>query len=161
MKRTLFFLAIVSLILAGCRYVAPLTAQHTIPVDPALLGLWDKVDQNGEHPDERLLILKFSKTEYLIYDGSVYYRGYNIKIGKIPCLQVQIIGGESGPDIEDVGRYDVATYAFRNNELRVRILNSNKVSDELKDSVSLRRAFLKHQNDKDLFVKEIRFHRLQ
>lgn len=160
MKRSLLFLAIVSLILAGCRYIAPLTTRHNIPIDPAVLGLWESVDQDGAvdpDPDKRMVILKFSNTEYLIHYDHVFYRGYNIKVGKVSCVQVQVIGNDYGPVGEAMGSYDVVTYGLKNDVLAFQTLNSKKVSEKLKTSAALRRAFLKHQNDKDLFGGKTRF----
>ena len=88
---------------AGCEYQSPLTKEHTISIDSSVLGLWEFVPEKGEepNPNERMMILKYSDTEYLIryFKGTneeVYYRGYSIKIGNVPCVQLQIIGFEDG-----------------------------------------------------------------
>ncbi len=68
--RCMTVLVIVTLLfLAGCKYEAPLTKEHTIPVDLSVLGVWepqtDKDEASGA--DERMMILKYSDTEYLIH----------------------------------------------------------------------------------------------
>jgi hypothetical protein len=176
MKRVVM-LVIVALFLVGCEYESPLTKEHSISVDSAVLGLWELVPEKGEDSDQnmRMLILKYSGTEYLIhqFEGKygMYYRGYPIKIGNVPCVQIESIGTENGPlDKDDIyvtpetnewPIFDVVSYALANGELTIKILNTDLVDNELKDSEALRKSFLKHKGNKDLFIKPDKFRRIE
>ena len=102
MKCKLALLTIAVLLITGCEYESPLTKEHNIAVDSAVLGLWEAIPDKGEEPkqNERMMILKYSGTEYLIHypvgkDGA-YFRGYPIKIGGVSGVQLQAIGTDDG-----------------------------------------------------------------
>ena len=176
MKRVMM-LVLVALFLVGCEYESPLTKEHSISVDSAVLGLWEFVPEKGKDSDQsqRMLILKYSDTEYLIYDflekgGKVgmYSRGYPIKIGNVPCVQIERIGTVSlDKDVpialekSEWPIFDVVSYALANGELTIKILNTDLVDDELKDSEALRESFLKHKGNKDLFTDPGKFRRIE
>jgi hypothetical protein len=155
--------------LAGCKYEKPLVKEHTIPVDPAVLGLWAPLPDEGETSgaDERLVILKFSVTEYLIHyppggADEEYYRGYPVKIGGIPCIQLQVIGNKDGPPRKDVKTlFAVVSVELKKGILEIKTLNSDLVGDDLKTTEALKQAFLKHKDDKNLFTNPVRFTRLK
>jgi hypothetical protein len=138
-----------------------------------VLGLWKPIPEKGEESaeDGRMVILKYSDTEYLIHlrgeeggeEGGAYFRGYTINIGDISCVQLQVIGDEDGPlkkDEKDV--FYVVSYLLENGELEVRILNDELVSYDLTESEALRKAFLKHKDNKNLFSDPLfRFRRVK
>jgi hypothetical protein len=168
MKSVATFLVVAGLFLAGCKYDAPLTTEHSIPVDLSVLGLWEPIPEKGGQSasDERMMILKYSDTEYLIHypagEDGLYFRGYAINIGGISCVQLQIVGNEDGPlrrDEKDI--FHVASYVVEDGELHVRMLNTDLVSDELKESEALRKAFLKHKDNKNLFANPGKFRRVK
>ncbi|MBW1802735.1 MAG: hypothetical protein JRJ85_18615, partial [Deltaproteobacteria bacterium] len=139
--RTIAVLVIVTLLfLAGCKYEAPLTKEHAIPVDSSVLGVWepqtDKEKTSGA--DERMMILKYSDTEYLIHyppggNDETYYRGYPIKIGGISCIQLQVIGTDEGtPKKGFKDLFHVVSYKVKKGILEIRILNTDLVDDNLK-----------------------------
>lgn len=169
MRRIAALPIIAILFLAGCEYEQPLVNEHTIPVDSAVLGVWEPQPDKGEKPEdsERLVILKFSDTEYLIHyppggNDETYYRGYAIELGGVPCVQLQVIGTKDGPPKKDVkALYAVVSYALKDGFLEVRTLNSDLVDDDLKTTEALVQAFLKNKNDKKLFNDPARFRRLK
>ena len=158
----------VVLLCAGCRYEAPLAEEHIVPIDSAVLGLWAYVPEKGEQPgpSEQMLILPYSDTEYLIHypigkDG-MYFRGYLIRIGDVPCVQLQLLGDEDGPVGKDEKElFHVASYRLADGELEIRMLNTDLVDDDLKDTATLRAAFGKHQNSAELFAEPGRFRKVQ
>lgn len=87
MKSIMIFLSLTVLLLSGCRYEAPLTEEHSIAIDSALLGWWERIPKEGEKAtqDDRMVILKYSDTEYLVSfptgNNGTYFRAYPIKIG--------------------------------------------------------------------------------
>ena len=168
MKRVVM-LVLVALFIVGCEYESPLTKEHSISVDFAVLGLWELVPEkeNDSEENQRMLILKYSGTEYLIYcfegkDG-MYYRGYPIKIGNVPCVQIESIGTEKGPIDKDYKWpiFHVVSYALVNGELEIKLLNTDLVDNELKDSEALRKSFLKHKGNKDLFTYPGKYRRIE
>ncbi len=168
MKCVRIILVITILFLVGCEYESPLTKEHTISIDSSILGVWG-LDQEKEMPGpyERMLILKYSDTEYLIQapmdkSSLVYFRGYPIKIGNVSCVQLEIIGTQDGPPPKDEKKlFLVVSYVLAKGELEVKLLNTKLVSNGLKDSEALRKAFLKHQGNKDLFIEPGKFRRIQ
>ncbi len=162
-----------SLLLAGCSYKVPLTTEHTIPIDPALIGFWEDAEsgntQSCPHP-EGILVLPFSETEYMIsylhkeMDGSpLFFRGYPVELGNISCVQLQLIGGyetdPSSPMKEEDKCFDVVKYEIKNHNLEVSRLNDNVVSGDLETSEALREAFLDNIENEALFKETGRFHR--
>jgi hypothetical protein len=167
MKGCAVFLLTAFFIIVSCEYQAPLIEEHSIPIDSSVLGLWEEVPRaKRPNPDERMLILKYSDTEYLILyptqkDG-LYYRGYPIDVGGIPCVQIQLIGSADGEDIKKEERgFQVISYKLSNGELEIRTLNTNLVAKNLKDSASLRQVFLKHKDNKELFSNPGKFRKIK
>ena len=168
MKNLTLLSVVVLLLLTGCSYEAPLTEEHSISIDQSALGLWEFVPDKGEQPDQidRMMILKYSDTEYLIHypigkDG-MYFRGYPIKIGGILCVQLQLIGTEEGNIDQDTKKlFHVVSYQLSNGELIIKTLNTDLVRDDLKDSKALKEAFLKHKADKDLFRDPGKFRKIE
>jgi hypothetical protein len=148
----LFFL----LALAACQYDAPLTTAHDIPVDPSILGSWVIVPSDNDDPETRLQIHRFSDTEYAVHyhesNTDLYFRAYAINIAGVSAVQLELIGSEEGAvgsAAED--RYMVASYRLVDGQMEVRTLNTELVDDELKDSASLREAFIAHKDNPELF----------
>ena len=69
MKRAAVLVFGAVLFVVGCKYEVPLTEEHSIPVDPLVLGLWEPVLDDGEQstPNDGMMVLKYSNTEYLIH----------------------------------------------------------------------------------------------
>ena len=166
MKHAIMSVIAVTLFIAGCQYLAPLTEEHSIAIDPAVIGLWEEVPEGDKpsDPDGRMLILKYSDTEYLVHyptrkdDG--YYRAYPVKIEGISCVQIQLIGTADGDVKKGERKYQVATYTVSGNKLEIKTLNTGLVNKDLKDTASIREAFLKHKDNKDLFTNPGRFRRV-
>jgi hypothetical protein len=167
MKAVALLMIVAGLLAAGCEYQAPLTEEHKIPVDPVVLGLWESVPDGGGSSDtnrERMIVLKYSETEYLVHyptgkDGQ-YFRGYPMKIAGAPCVQVQLIGAATGDVKKEDRKYHVVSYTLSNGELTLMTLNTAVVDKTLKDSAALRRAFEKNKKNKELFVNPGKFRKV-
>ena len=59
------------------------------------------------------------------------------------------------------GLYHVAPYQLSDAKLEIKLLNEKLVNDELKKSADLTRAFLKHKENKNLFVNPVKFRRIK
>ncbi|OGP53442.1 MAG: hypothetical protein A2Y65_07055 [Deltaproteobacteria bacterium RBG_13_52_11] len=168
MKNLILLPVVLLLLLIGCKYEAPLTEEHSISIDQSVLGLWELVPDKGKQLDqnERMMILKYADTEYLIHypigKEGMYFRAYPVKIGGVPCVQIQIIGtAEGNLDKDNKELFHVVSYQLSNGELIIKILNTNLVDDGLKDSEALKKAFLKHKDDKNLFKDPGRFRKIE
>jgi len=157
---------LVAALLVGCVYEEPVFRKEDIPVDTEVLGLWKLTPDKGEEPsDERMVVMKFSDTEYLIHypvgkDG-VYYKGYPVRFEGISCVQLQAIGTSKGPIKKDEKKlFHVVSYRVEEGGIEVRLLNSDLIDDKLKTTEELREAFLKHKDHKELFVDPGKFRRL-
>jgi hypothetical protein len=161
---TVLSLTTAAFLVAGCEYEAPLTTEHSISIDPAILGLWTPVPKQGKdpNPDNRMLILRYSDTEYLIRsptgkDG-IYYRGYPIDIEGVSCVQLEVIGVEEAPiESDEKELFHIASYDFKNGFLEISLLNTDLVDKHLKDTDTLRKAFLENKNNKELFRNQNRY----
>lgn len=163
----LMLLVATVLFMGGCKYEFPLTTEHRIPIDSIVLGLWEMVPDDKENPDERerMIVLRYSDTEYLIHfpnmDEGMYFRGYPVKIGEVQCVQLQAIGTKDGPMANSVKRlFDVASYEIANGELIVRTLNTDLVDASVNNPEALKAAMLKHKENQELFTHPGRFRRL-
>ena len=183
MKCTRIILATAVLLVTGCVYEYPLTTEHNIPIDPELLGLWEgipdegdepdppedgeKADEEKENPEDRMLILKFSDTEYMIHippggNAEMYYRGYPINIGNVSCVQLQVIGDYLGPLYKEVkDLFLVATFVLENGGLEIKMLNPDLVGEDLESSEALGEAFLENKENKNLFMDPGKFRRVE
>lgn len=167
MRVTAILFITVVLFLTGCVYEAPLTPEHTIPIDRSVLGVWKPVPGKGKEPgDVRMMVLRYSDTEYLVHypagEDGLYYRGYPVRIGKVSCVQLEVIGTWEGPlDGDAKELFCVASYSLADGELEVKVLNTSLVPKDLKGGEALKRAFLEHQDREDLFTEPARFVRVK
>lgn len=169
MKCMMTFLAVAVLLFTGCDYEVPLTKEHNSAVDPALLGLWVAIPDEGAvaAEDERMLILRYSDTEYLIHypiggADETYYRCYPIKIGGVSCVQIEAIGTNEGHIPKDAKNiFEVASYRFEHAELEIKLLNNDLVDGDLETTEALKQTFLKHTRNTELFNDPGRFRRAE
>lgn len=159
---------------SGCIYEAPLVAENKLPIDAAILGLWEPVPEEGKEPekggdnplkkilekspeDSRLLILKFSEKEYMISESNnIHYRAYPIELGGKRFVQLQVIGTNGGPmdwKDEKPRPFLVCFFELKNGELALRTMNEDLVSGDLKTTAALQKAFLKNKDNPELFDK--------
>ena len=168
MKYTVMLTFLVVLLFTSCEYESPLTKEHKISVDTAVVGLWEPIPEKGEQPNqnERTMILQYSDTEYLIHypvgKNGGYYRGYPIKIADVPCVQMQVIGTDKGPLEADMKElFHVVSYQVIHGKLEIKILNTNLVDDDLKTMEELVESFTKHRDNINLFINPGIFRRVE
>jgi len=166
MKHAALTVVALTLFIAGCQYLAPLALEHNIPIDPSVIGLWEEVPEGDKpsDPDDRMLILKYSDTEYLVHyptrKDEGYYRAYPVKVDGISCVQIQQIGTAEG-DFKDARKYHVVSYSISSGELEIKVLNTDLVDKNLQDTALLKQAFLEKKDNKDLFTNPGRFRRVK
>ncbi len=166
MKHALLSPVLAALLLAACQYESPLGAARDISIDTAVLGLWEAIGDEGKAPkkNDRLMILKFSDSEYLLHypvgNDGLYYRAYPIEIGAISCVQLQVIGTKDGaPKADEKKLFHVVSYQLADGELAIKKLNPELVHEGLKTRAELMQSFLEHQDDERLFTDPDRFRR--
>lgn len=166
MKTTITILAtaLSALLLSGCEYDSPITTEHTIPVNSAILGIWEEIPEQGKDGNGELMtVLQYSETEYLIHHPSntedgIYYRGYLIQIRDIQCMQLEVIGTAKGPlgdDEDDV--FHVAAFQLNEGILEVSLLSTKVISKNLVTSDELKQAILGNIENKELFEEPVNF----
>jgi hypothetical protein len=162
--------------LASCVYDVPLSTDHSIPIDASILGSWklipetNQVDEavDGKPTDSKdgVRIYPFSDTEYSVHyyedNNDFYFRAYRINVGGVSAVQLVLIGTneEAVTDDED-DRYVVASYKIVEGLLEIRTLNTELVKDDLPDSESLKKAFIEHKDNPELFNDPGLFRRVQ
>jgi hypothetical protein len=156
MKSTLLGTFLGLLLLAACEYNVPLTTDHNVSIDPAVLGSWKIASIENKDDDTEIRIHQFSDTEYAVHyledGGNLYFRAYAINVGGVSAIQLELIGsGEKSVGRDEDDRYHVASYKIVDDLLHIGTLNSDLVDDELPDSESLRSAFIKHKDNPELF----------
>ena len=164
MKWKLLFCLFLILIPLGCWYDSPFSEVQEIPLDKEVFGWWEIVSDNEAEAKERMLVLPFSKAEYLIHyltgeKETFYFRGYPVKIGDVAFVQLQVIGTMEGLPEKDSAPFYAVSYQLSDDGLTVRTLNLDLVEEEVKGSEALRKAFLEHKDDPDLFRDPGRFKR--
>ena len=153
-KLVLLFLLGIPLLVA-CVFDVPVTTDHVIAIDEAILGPWASVPE-GEDDPVQIRILRFSDTEYLLHyfedDWQLYFRAYPVKIGATPAVQLEVLGDDNKALTEDAKeRFTVATYRMVDGKLEVRTLNTELFDTGISDSDSLKAEILKKEDHPELF----------
>lgn len=167
MKLYRLFPALTTLLLAACVYDVPLVATADVPIDPAVLGIWQALpdDPEDDGPGERLVVTQASSTEYAIVhldgESAIYFRGWLAELQGIRFVQLQVTGDEHGPaGTDETDRYSVVIYALQGEELVLKSLDTGYVDANLPDTESLQRAFAVNKDRPDLFGEPGRYRRL-
>lgn len=149
----------------GCLYTVPVTEEHSLPVDPAVLGLWEEVPE-GEGRAEappRMLVLPFSQTEYLVEyplgPEAFYFRAWPVKVAGQTMVQLQVIRDNEGR-LTTPKPYHVVAYRTRDGMLDVRTLNDDLVGRKFASTQELVAAIEAHREDPELFREPGRFRRV-
>lgn len=163
MRKGLLIFAVVASLFGGCVYEAPLIATRDLPIDPAVLGLWEEISEEKSDTPDRMAVLQLSETEYLINyplgNDGMYFRGWRIEVDGVSCVQLELLGYAEKALPPGEPQYLVATCAL-GQDLEIKTLNTDLVGKNLKDSAALRKAFLEHKDAPDLFANPARFRKV-
>jgi hypothetical protein len=158
LSRGAFFLTMVlsAFLSTGCVYEVPVMEEHTVPVDTAVLGHWESVPDDPSEKADRMLVLKYSDTEYLVHyptgEDGMYFRAYGVRIGELSAVQIELIGTHKGPLRDKGNRYHLLTYSLDGGRLTIKTLNSDLISEKIGTSAELRDAIGKQAGNPDLFT---------
>jgi hypothetical protein len=83
------------LLLSGCDFDFPLTAQPTRAVDQRLIGNW-RSREDKEHKSEQMNVRKLDDSTYIVsYEGDLY-RAHHSDLGGLALLSVQDLNPAPG-----------------------------------------------------------------
>lgn len=159
-KTTLVILA--TIITTGCfGYDFPLSERQSLPIDASILGTWEPVNERGK-PDNRMTVLRSSATEYSIQLGQTgdQWRAYPINVAGSSCVQFTRALTPSKNIPAGAKMYLVMTLELVNGNLDMKLLNPELIKTNLRSSAELRKAFLAHKEDQNLFIRTEVFRRV-
>ncbi|QHI69665.1 hypothetical protein [Tichowtungia aerotolerans] len=162
MKAAMILFSTAFLLLAGCKYDAPFVVEHRIAVDASVLGLW----ANADRPDEQMMVLKYSDTEYMVHypvgEDGLYYRAWPVNLGGVSFVQIQVIGTGAGlPEPEDTELFYAVSYQVSGETLELKTLNTDLVPESLQTTDDLKNAFLQVKENGELFDNPLTFRRVE
>jgi hypothetical protein len=168
MRKHALITIFILLVLTACDYDAPLVADASLPIDPALLGTWVTIpgDRDGQESLDRIVIRQESANLYVIEhvagESIIYFKGWLAELEGNRFMQVEVTGdNDKGPvGTEDDNLFSVATYALDNGELVVRSLNTDLVNTDLADTTALQAAFVANRDDPSLFHEPVQYRKL-
>ena len=165
--RTPTLVLVLSLVLlSGCVYRAPVTTNHKIPIDPAVLGLWQAIPEPGKDvdADETMLVLKYSDKEYVVRYPSgkdaMFFRGYPIKVGDLQCVQIQLLGEKNQPADDDDRKYHIVAYRLAEGVLELKTLNTDLIPSRLVTGADVLKAIKANLANPDLFKDPGKFRKV-
>lgn len=159
--------ALATWLLAACTYDAPLVADASLPIDRALIGIWQATPAgpDDEQQDERIAVTQASANEYAIVhidgDSAIYFRGWLAELQGIRFVQLQVTGDEHGPaGADETDLFSVISYELQGEGLVMKALNTQYVDANLPDTEALQQAFAANRDRADLFGEPGRYRRL-
>jgi len=168
MKHFFCLLSVAIILTTGCVHEAPLTTEHTIALDPALLGLWELVpgEAKGDSDEDRMVIMRWSDTEYLVQiplgaEGD-FFRAYPVEIGGHSLIQAEYVGNYGrGLYPPEETFFPIISYEMMEGILIVNSLNPEVVDDKITEGEVLREAFLTNKDRQDLFTPPVHYRRIK
>ena len=133
-----------TMILAGCIYDAPLTANGTRRVDTRLVGDWASDDGK-----ERLKVRALDSTTYLLILNGDPFRGWHSDFADMSFVTVQDLDGPAR-------KYAYLKYALSDDgqHLAAYAVNADTIPATLKSSSEARRMLRSSLDNPKLFVDE-------
>ena len=159
MKNKLILGWFVAALLAGCDYKVRLVDKPELPIDKALMGLWERT-MPQENAD-RFLVLPLSGNEYLVAwpagaANALYARACLCKETEFALVQLTWFGSGEGTEIgvEDARFYQYAAYSLDGDKLTVRLLNADAVDRDADTPAALLAAIKANNANPELFREE-------
>lgn len=138
--------------------------ESDIGIDRQLVGAWSGREGN-QGKIERMVVLPFSDHGYLIHypadDKGIYYRGYLIEMSGSKLIQLQALGTHQGLPEKIETPYTLASWSLVGDKFSIRMIDKDAIDTGIKDSATLRKAFVRHKADKGLFGDAFEFQRLK
>jgi hypothetical protein len=154
---------VVCAVLAGCEYTVPLVKTPKIDIDKSVVGLWERSKDNGQ--TESLLVLPLSPKEYMVSfpagsKGAMFARGCLWRRAGMTLVQLDWFGTAKAKLAEDDRTFQFASYSLEGDEARIRLLNADIVSKDIKSSKKLAKAIVSNKDKPDLFRNAMVFRKV-
>lgn len=151
-------------LLVGCDYNVPLVKTADIPIDAALLSLWQR--PGDDNKIESLLVLPFNKHEYLIVfpsgeENAMFARGCLWRNENTTLVQLDWFGTARGEFPENKRTFQYAAYTIETDKLSVRLLNPDVVLRDIASSDELAKAIAANKDDPKFFREKMVFQRVK
>lgn len=165
--KPLVTLLLLALVFCGCEYNVPLVDEATVAIDPTLVGVWEPVREQDEEAksEEKLVILSFSKTEYMIIHPTgkdeMYFRVYPVTIDGLKLVQLQWLGYQQHALKGTEKPYQLCRYRLDQDILTIQVLNGKVLDREAETSEALRQSLLENKSNPELFQDPGRFRKLK
>lgn len=149
----LSFTAVACLVFNGCEYEVPITAQPTGKIEEKLLGNWAFKGKDGEQDKkDKMKVVRLDESHYIVsYDGDLF-RAHHSDMAKTPFLSIQ--------ELESKERhYTYATWKLSadGQQLGLRIVSSEVIPKDIKDSAAMQKLLEKNLKNTNLFGEEAVF----
>ncbi len=138
MKHSVWLLFLAIILTTGCVHETPLTTEHNLAIDPALLGLWELVpgEAKGDPDEDRMVVMRWSDTEYLVQiplgpEGD-FFRAYPVEVGGHSLIQAEYVGNHGkGLYPPEETFFPIITYEIEEGILIAGSLNPKVVDGEI------------------------------
>lgn len=150
-KVLLPFIAVASLLVAGCDYSVPLSTKPERAVDERLIGDWIS-------PDSWMKVRRFDAENYVVYHNGTTFRAWHSAVAGLPLITVQELESKPGDTKFAYLAYDVADDGRR---LNLRVVRDEVVSKKINDTAAMRKAVEQHARHPDLLTEIIPFSRMK
>lgn len=148
--------------LAGCDYTVPLVKNPALPIDPTVVGLWQRTDAGQS---ETLLVLPLGKNEYMISypaqsKDAMFARGCRCQAGRLDLVQLEWFGTAQGTIAENNKVFQFAAYTVTGSSLSVKLLNPDVVKRDAASSEALVQSIADNAGKTNLFRDEMVFKKI-
>lgn len=162
--RRMMAVSVVCALLAGCDYTVPLVKTANLPIDPAVVGLWQGV--GGDSGGDRLLVLPLNKKEYLVVypagsKDAMFARGCLWRDGGAVLVQLDWFGTAQGKVPDDNRTFQYAAYTVESDTLTCRLLNPETVRSDIASPADLAKAIAANKGDPKLFREKKVFQKVK
>lgn len=162
MRKLLILLCLIAL--TGCQYDVPVVKDAKKDIDQKVLGLWESLEKNSDDVKDRMLILKFSDREYLVHypsnktDG-IYFKAFLIDVAGMTLVQLQCLATGKGELAGNDKNYALARYTVNGEQLQFQLINTEVVSNKIKDSEKIKDEIENNKDNPELFDELVEFKR--
>lgn len=150
--------------LAGCEYTTPLAREPKLPIDKALIGLWER--QKTGDKTESLLVLPLNDREYLVSfpagtPDAMFGKACLWSESGLTLVQLDWFGTAKAGLPRDKRTFQFAAYSAGGETLKFRMLSTAVVPENTASPSELAELIVRNRDDADLFREEMTFTRVK
>jgi hypothetical protein len=140
-------------LLSGCNYDFPLTAEPTHKVDDRLLGDWSAVDKTNQK-DELMHVRRFDDSTYVVSIDHDIYRVFHSDFAGVPFVSVQDLNSRERKYV-----YFAWRLSPDGSQLSLKSVSNKVVPEQTRDAATAQKFIEKNLPNPALFNEEIQFAR--